>query len=258
MRITTRFAALALGLALLAPLPAGAIDLGNLKSLGKELIQSKTATTTGTSSAVSGLTDSEVVDGLKQALEKAADTASSTLGASGGFLDNLKVRIPVPDSLAPAETVLRKLGQDELADDFIASMNHAAEQAAGQTAPIFVKAIKAMSIEDAKGVLTGGDDAATQYLERTTSDDLTTLIKPIVTTAMQSTGVTRTYSAFAKKAATAAPLVGSDFTDLESYVTEKALDGLFVVMAEQEKEIRDNPVQWTTSVLKKVFGAAAE
>jgi hypothetical protein len=210
------------------------------------------ATSQGTSAEPSG---GEMVAGLKEALNKGTQYAVTNLGKEGGFLDNAKVRIPMPESLSWVEKTLRTLRQDRLADEFVASMNHAAEQAVPEAASIFGDAIQDMSLDDAKGILTGPNDAATQYFRRTTSAALTEKMRPIVEQATSRTGVTSNYKAMTDKAGGLTSLLSKDTTDLDGYVTEKALDGLFLMVAEEEKRIRENPVARTSDLLKKVFGS---
>ncbi len=210
-----------------------------------------------TSAAPAGTqpTDGEMIAGLKEALNKGTRFAVENLGKEGGFLNNDKVRIPMPSSLAWIEKTLRTLRQDALADEFVASMNHAAEQAVPEAAAIFGDAIQQMTLEDARGILTGPDDAATQYFRRTTADALTTKMRPIVEQATSKAGVTSSYKAMTAKAGGLTSLLSEDATDLDGYVTEKTLDGLFLMVAEEEKRIRENPLARTSDLLKKVFGS---
>ena len=231
-------------------LQAGLADLLDVfKGSGTEQAPAATGTVTGQPS------DSEMIAGLKEALGKGTQYAVDSLGREGGFLDNPRVRIPMPDSLAWIEKTLRTLRQDRLADEFVASMNHAAEQAVPEAAAIFGDAIRDMSLEDARGILTGPDDAATQYFRRTTSDALTTKLRPIVEQATSRTGVTSNYKSMMDKAGGLGGLLSSDTTDLDGYVTDQTLDGLFLMVAEEEKRIRENPLARTSDLLKKVFGS---
>lgn len=232
------------------PLSAGFADLldGLVGGTGQET--PATAAPTGTQP-----TDGEMIAGLKEALNKGTQFAVDNLGKDGGFLNNDKVRIPMPSSLAWIEKTLRTLRQDALADEFVASMNHAAEQAVPEAAAIFGDAIQQMSLEDARGILTGPDDAATQYFRRTTSEALTDKMRPIVEQATAKAGVTANYKAMTAKAGGLTSLLSKDTTDLDGYVTDKTLDGLFLMVAEEEKRIRENPLARTTDLLKKVFGS---
>ena len=197
-----------------------------------------------------------MVSGLKQALEKGTQFAVDSLGKNGGFLDNSAVKIPMPDSLSWVEKSLRTLHQDELADEFIDTMNHAAEQAVPEAAAIFGSAIQNMSVEDAQGILAGPDDAATQYFRTNTEAALTEKMRPIVEVATARAGVTSAYKNMTARAGGMTSLLSGDATDLDSYVTGKTLDGLFLMIAEEEKKIRENPLARSTDLLKKVFGAS--
>ncbi len=203
-----------------------------------------------------------MVQGLKQALSQGVQQAVSQLGRDGGFLTNLSVKIPMPEKLRTMEKALRKFKQDKLADDFIATMNHAAEQAAPEAATVFAQAITAMSIEDAKAILTGSNDAATQYFQRATRTNLYTKFLPIVKSATDKTGVTSAYKRLMEKSGEESlfgsfgnSLLGGEAVDVDGYVTDKALDGLFLMVAAEEKRIRENVTARTTDLLQKVFGA---
>ena len=206
-------------------------------------------------SPVASLSNTEMVAGLKEALNEGTQFAVDSLGKEGGFLDNSKVKIPMPDSLSWVEKSLRTLHQDELADEFIDTMNHAAERAVPEAAVIFGAAIRNMSIEDAQEILTGPDDAATQYFRTSTQAELTERMRPVVEEATAQTGVTSAYKNMTARAGGMTSLLPSDATDLDGYVTSKTLDGLFVMIAEEEKKIRENPLARSTDLLKKVFGA---
>ena len=201
------------------------------------------------------LTDGEMISGLKEALSKGTQFAIDNLGQEGGFLDNAAVKIPMPESLSWVESSLRTLRQDELADEFIATMNHAAEQAVPEAADLFGEAISNMSVEDAKGILTGPDDSATQYFRANTEDALTERMRPIVEQATAKAGVTSAYKSMTAQAGGLTGMLGTEATDLDGYVTGKTLDGLFLMIAEEEKKIRENPMARSTDLLKKVFGA---
>jgi Protein of unknown function (DUF4197) len=211
------------------------------------------------------LSQDQVVQGLKEALGKGVQQAVTRLGHEGGFLTNLNVRIPMPEKLRSVEKTLRVLKQDKLADDFVTTMNHAAEQAVPEAAGVFGNAIKSMSIEDAKAILMGTNNAATQYFRKTTETNLYAKFLPIVKKATDQTGVTASYKQLMEKAQAAnsfgsfgRSLLGADSMDVDAYVTNKALDGLFKMVADEEKLIRDNPVARTTALLQKVFGAAGK
>ncbi len=196
----------------------------------------------------------ETAQALKQALAKGTQAAIAQLGKEGGYLNNLNVKIPMPGNLAKVEKTLRKLGQDKVADEFVATLNHAAEKAAPEAAAVFADAIRAMSIEDATAILKGPDDAATQYFRKHSATRLAERFLPIVQGATDQAGVTAAYKKLMGKAGSLAKMLGGSSKDLDAYVTDKALDGLFKMVAAEEKNIRENPLARTTDLLKKVFG----
>lgn len=200
------------------------------------------------------LSNSDSTSGLKEALSKGADFAVSSLGKENGFLGNDKVKIPLPGGLDKAEKALRAFGMGKYADELITTMNQAAEKAVVEAKPILLDAIKKMSVQDAKGVLSGGDDAATQYFKKNTSESLSQKFLPIVKKATEKLQLADKYNKFAGKAASSG-LIDSKDANLDSYVTQKTLDGLFVMVAEQEKAIRQDPVGTGSKMLSKVFGA---
>jgi hypothetical protein len=242
--------------------PAGFFD--QLKSIVT------TTNQTGTAAALTGaaLSQDQLVGGLKEALGKGVEHAVASLGHYGGFLTNLNVKIPLPEKLQTIEKGLRLAGQNQLADDFVGSMNHAAEQAVPQAAEVFGDSIKQMSITDARNILSGPSDAATQFFRRTTQTNLFARFHPIVAKATDSVGVTAKYKQMMGKVTAANTLGGLfggnatvakfDTGDIDNYVTDKAMDGLFKMVAEEEKNIRANPVARTTDLLQKVFGTTAK
>lgn len=213
------------------------------------------ADTAGVSTTDVDLTNTEMVSGLKEALDKGTQFAVDKLGKPGGFLDNKKVRIPMPDSLTWVESSLRTVGQDELADEFIATMNEAAEQAVPEAAEVFGDAIQNMSVEDAQGILTGPDDAATEYFRTSTESILTDRMRPIVESATASTGVTSAYKNMMDSAGGLTSMLPGNSTDIDDYITTKTLDGLFLMIAKEERKIRKNPVARSSELMQKVFSA---
>lgn len=203
------------------------------------------------SSGQEGTEETTATGGIKHALAKAVQEAVASLGAEDGFLGNQLVRIPMPEELSMAANLLSAIGQKQLVTDFVTSMNRAAEEAVPQTAEVLADAIRGMTLADAKALATGAKDAATRYFEENTRAELFTRIEPIAAQAMEDVGVTRYY----KRIQSAASSSGFTQEDLDSYVTAKALDGLFLVMADKESEIRDNPALQTTNLLSTVFGA---
>ena len=237
----------------LAPLSHGA-DFLEFLGLGK----SKSTNPPAVVGIGGALTQEQMVGGLKEALAKGVEKAVSSLGKPDGFLKDAGVKIPMPESLQRVDKALRTLGQDQLADDFVASMNRAAEQAVPAAAGVLGDAVTQMTVADARGILLGTNNAATQYFRRTSETNLFTRFHPIVQKATEQTGVTRTYKSMMGKARFGGSFLGQEATDLDAYVTRKALDGLFVKIAEQEKVIRENPLARTTDLLQKVFGAVGK
>ena len=192
--------------------------------------------------------------GLKEALTQGAGKAVEMLGKQDGFLGNPKVKIPLPESVQKVEGMMRGLGMGKQADELVTAMNRAAEAAVPQAKALLVNAIKQMSVADAKGILSGGEDSATQYFRRTTSGPLAEKFKPVVREAMARVKVAEKYDQFAGKAAKFG-LVREQDAHLENYVTQKTLDGLYLMIADEEKAIRKNPAEAAGNLAKKVFGA---
>lgn len=192
--------------------------------------------------------------GVKEALAKGADYAVAALGKDNGFLGNSKARIPLPGYLQKAEKGMRMFGMGKQADELINTMNHAAENAVAEAKPILTDSIKKMSVQDAKGILTGGEDSVTQYFKRTSTEQLTRKFTPIVKAATKKLDLAEQYNNYAGKAASAG-LIDQKDADIDSYVTQKAMDGLFLMIAEEEKRLRANPLGAGSDLLKKVFGA---
>lgn len=197
-----------------------------------------------------------IVAGLKSGLGTGVDRALAELGKPDGFFANAGFKIPLPQELAKGEKTLRKLKQDKLADDLILALNRAAEKSMVETAPIFKDAITSMTLTDARAILAGAPDAATQYFRKTTEAKLREKILPVVKAATEANGVGAVYKNFAGKAAPLASLFGVKTVDLDSYVCDRALDGLFTVIATQEAQLRANPGEAANKLLKQVFGAA--
>ncbi len=201
----------------------------------------------------SGLTNDEIVKGLKEALtigsRKSADKASQT----DGFYLNPQIKIPFPKEARQMEETLNNLGMSKQTRDFVKAMNRAAEDAAKKAAPIFADAILKMTITDGINIVKGNHDAATQYLKKTTSAPLKDAFKPVIRQSLARVEITRYWSPLIKTY-NKLPMVTKVNPDLEEYVTQKALDGLFVLMAEEELKIRKDPMARTTDLLKKVFG----
>lgn len=208
-------------------------------------------TTTGTSTLP--LTEGEVSNGLKEALKVGIRNAVTQTSAENGYYGNALIKIPFPEEAERVKSTLTDLGFGSLVQNFEESMNHAAEQASVQATNIFVDAITQMSITDAMGILGGADDAATQYLKRTTEPQLVNSFNPIIKTALDNGDVTKYWEQITTKY-NQIPFVTKVNTDLTGYVTQAAIDGLFTMVAQEEKDIRENPEARVTSILKRVFG----
>lgn len=199
-----------------------------------------------------GPADAKVGSGLKEALQVATEKAVGLTGRPNGYFGNAAIKIPMPERLQSLEKGLRLAGMGSQVDDFVLSMNRAAEQSAPASKAIFLDAVHGISFEDARKILGGGDTAATQYFKGKTTDKLTAAFAPIVKHNMDEVGVTRQFEALMDRMKSL-PFVKSESVDINAYVIGKALDGLFLVMGEQERDIRQNPAARTTSLLKEVF-----
>jgi hypothetical protein len=206
---------------------------------------------------LSDLSNKEATGGLKDALTQAVSSAVGNLGVADGFFGNPKVKIPLPDSLKKVEKGMRMLGMGKQADELTLSMNRAAEEAVPEAKSLLISSVKKMSVQDVKGILAGADDAATQYFKKTTSSQLAVKFLPIVKKATQDVQLAQQYNQFAE-AGVKYGLVKQDQASLDQYVTQKALDGLFIVMADEERAIRKDPLGASSSLIKKVFGALGD
>lgn len=212
-----------------------------------------------TQAASSLLSNNEMAEGLKQALANGVETSIKTLGKKDGFMGNSLVQIPVPDSLAMVEKTARSVGQGKYVDQFISTMNHAAEEAVPEAAELLSEAIRQMSVEDASNIIKGPDDAATQYFRQVAGDSLAAKFQPVIEKATNQFGVASAYKNLVSQATPMLnnPLLSSfvpaEALDVDQYVTDQTLDGLFTYIALEEKRIRDNPAARTTDLLKKVF-----
>jgi len=202
----------------------------------------------------SSLSEGEIAQGLKEALTVGSRNASAQLNKEDGFLKNPLVRIPFPEDAQRVATKLREIGLGRKVDEFELTLNRAAENAAQEAAPIFVNAITLMTITDAKNILTGGNDAATVYLRGRTSDQLSTAFSPHIKTALDATMATRLWTELTTTY-NRIPMVKKVETDLTRYTTDKALKGLFTVVADEELKIRKDPAARVSDILKKVFGS---
>jgi len=195
----------------------------------------------------------EVAAGLKEALAAGTGNAVQSLSKSDGYFGDAAAKILMPGKMQQAADVLKKAGYQREVDDFILSMNRAAEQAAPKARPIFEDAVKKMSFADAQKILNGGNTAATDYFKTKTSSELTAAFKPAVAESMNQVGVAQSYKALTDRYTSMVPFGKTDAFDLDGYVTQKSLDGLFVKVGQEEAKIRTNPAARTTDLLKKVF-----
>jgi len=200
------------------------------------------------------ISNTDAVSGLKQALNEGSIAAVSKLGIENGFFGNPQVKIPLPPSLKRVEGAMRAFGMRRQADELVLSMNRAAEAAVPEARQLLVEAVKKMNVQDAKKILTGGDTAGTEYFKRNTQSQLAQRFLPIVKKATDRVGLAQQYNSLAGQGA-ALGLVKEDQATIERYVTQKALDGLYFMIAEQEKAFRKNPVGATSDIVRKVFGA---
>jgi hypothetical protein len=210
--------------------------------------------TTAAPATLDTLTSKDAASGLRAALSQGVDVAVAQLGAQGGFLNDPKVAIPLPPALEKADRALRMFGMGKDADDLKAAMNHAAEAAVADAKPVFKQALQHMSVADAKAILTGGEDAGTQYFRKATNTPLTARFKPIVAQETAKFKLAALYGQYAGKAADL-HLICAEDANLNDYVTAKALDGLFSRIADEERTIRKDPLGQASSLIKKVFGA---
>ena len=239
---------------LFATLPLAARAQGSLLDKGKSLLGGAGGATGG-SRAGAGLSEGEIGGGLKDALKVASQRVVGRLGKADGYFGDPAVRIPLPGPLQKIAGPLKSIGASGMLDDLQLKMNRGAEQAAPKALDIFTGAISKMSITDARGILSGPKDSATQYFRRTTSDELTTSFRPVVDNSLSNVGAVSALKSVQSKAASL-PMVGGSASGfaMTDFTVGKALDGLFHYMASEEEAIRTNPAARTTDLLKKVFG----
>ena len=200
------------------------------------------------------LSNSEIVAGFKETLAKGVETAINQLGRSDGFLGNALVRIEPPGQLAKVAKGLETIGQGQVVSDFRTSLNRAAERAVPEVSSIFGNTIRALTFSDVQSLLSGGDRAVTEFFQAKTTEALTARVRPLVEDATAAVGVTQQYKQMINSAGFLAAFLDKDSTDLDGYVTSKALDGLFLKIGEEEQQIRNNPAARTSAILEKVFG----
>jgi hypothetical protein len=202
---------------------------------------------------LSGITQQEAGSGLKETLTYAASGAVSKLGTAGGFLNDSKVHIPLPDTLQTAKRAMSLMGKGQQFDDLEVGINRAAEAAVPKAKQLLINAVKGMSVQDAKGILSGGDEAVTQFFRSKTEVSLTNEFLPIVKATTDKSGLAKQYNNLAGQASSFGVVKPED-AKLENYVTKKALDGLFLMLGEEEKAIRRDPVGTGSALLKKIYG----
>ncbi len=249
-----RHIALAAVLTTLSVSPVFAASWGDVLDKVQTQIPATSGTSGSSATSAAGLSNTDMVAGLKEALSVGTKKAVTSLGQQDGYLGNQAVKILLPDSIKKLEAPLRMAGQGQLLDELILTMNRAAEKAVPEAANILGDSVKAMTVQDAKGILTGPQDAATQYFRKTSGEKITTRMLPIVAKATESAGVTKAYKRLLANPL-ASSLAQAYGADLDSYVAGEAVDGLFTMIAQEEAAIRTNPAERTTSILKKVFGA---
>jgi hypothetical protein len=199
------------------------------------------------------LTQTQASSGLQEALSHCVSAAIASTGSPGGYFENPEIKIPMPPSLENVEKGLRAVGMGPMVDEFVKTMNAAAEEAAPQAMSILVDALKQMTFEDAKSIVMGGDHAATDYFRRTSTPRIKEAFRPIVKKAMAHSGATEQFGAIMAKAS-AIPFMKTPGIDIDEYVLDQTVEGFFVVMAEEEAKIRTNPAAQVTPILKAVFG----
>ena len=221
------------------------IDYNKLKKQGQSIVKQVNA-------GNNPLSNDEIIEGLREALTVGSNNASKAAAAVDGYYKNPKLYIPFPSEAKKMEQMLRSFGQEKLVNDFLLSLNRAAEDAAKEAAPIFVNAVKGMSIADGLSILNGKDDAATQYLNQNTQALLLEKFKPIVENSLQKVNATKYWEQLVV-AYNKIPMVVKMNPNLSEYATQKAIDGIFIVVAEEELQIRKNPAARVSAILKKVF-----
>lgn len=248
--LTIAIASMALSLSV----PAFDLQDALKDSLIKGVASSSSTAPATTTSDVDQLKSKEINSGIVEALTRGSEAAVAQLGKKGGFMSNEALRIPLPPMLQKAEQIMRTMGMGKQADELILSMNSAAESAIPAAKALLVKSVKEMTMDDAKGILVGGDTAATDFFRRKTETTLTERFNPIVKKATERSGLAQKYNQYAGIAARFGAVDGNQAT-VEQYVTQQTLNGLYIVIGEQERALRANPLQAGSALLQKVFGA---
>lgn len=248
----TLFIILFIGTLLFAPTPSVGGWLDIKEKLGKVIEKEKGSL--GLKGGGKGLSDKKVAQGLKDALRVGTKNTVNKTGKKNGYFKNPKIKIPMPEELKKIEKLARKTGQGKRADKFILSMNKAAEAAAPEAKEIFLNAISDMTFKDVKKIYKGNDRAATEYFKDKTSKSLRSAFAPIIKNSTDKFGVTKKYKKFVGKNSKLFALMGQKPFDPDEYVTTKALEGLFIILGEEEQKIRTDPKARVTDILKEVFG----
>ena len=233
---------------------ANALDLSTLKDAIKSSGSINSDNTASSTGGVSSLTNSEANGGLKEALTQGVSKAVASLGATDGFLGNKDVKIPLPNSLKKIEKGMKFMGMGKQSDELILKMNRAAEAAVPEAKTLLLDSVKKMSLADAKAILTGPQDAATQYFKKTTSAQMGEKFLPIVTKATENVQLADSYNKYAEMGSKFG-VVKKEDANINQYVTKKALDGVYYMVAQEEAAIRKDPLGQASSLLKKVFGS---
>ena len=228
------------------------ISCDNLGEISKGLEVAQGVIEASGTAASAALTNDEIVSGLKEALSFGIKIGAEKVSVTDGFFSNAAIKIPFPEEVKKVEEKARQFGLNNQVDKFVLTLNRAAEEASKEAVPVFVEAIKSMSISDAIGILKGGDHAATDYLKKATTTELQAKFKPVVQNAIQKVELTKYWNPVIK-AYNRVPGVEKKNPDLENYVTEKALSGLFLMVAKEEGKIRKDTAARATDLLKKVF-----
>ena len=233
---------------------ADALDFGTLKDAIQSTSNTNATTSSSSGTGVSSLSNDEASSGLKEALTQGVGKAVGTLGAADGFFGNKEVKIPLPKSLKKIEKGMKLMGLGKQSDELVLKMNRAAEAAVPEAKALLIGSIKQMTLADAKAILTGPQDAATQYFKKTTSAQMSEKFLPIVTKATENVQLAASYNKYAEMASKFG-VVKKEDANIEQYVTNKALDGVYFMIAKEEAAIRKDPIGQASSLLKKVFGS---
>lgn len=236
---------------------ASALSLSDVKDAIKSNTGTGAASSSASSAGVGSLSNAETSDGLKAALDQGVTKAVSMLGTTDGFFGNKEVKIPLPNSLKKIEKGMKLMGMGKQSDELVLKMNRAAEAAVPEAKALLVDSIKKMTLADAKAILTGPQDAATQYFKRTTSTQMAEKFLPIVEKATANVQLADTYNKYAEMGSKFG-VVKKEDANINQYVTKKALDGLYLMIAKEEAAIRKDPLGQASSIIKKVFGAVGK